>query len=155
MQSAIYYLLPLAGAIIGWLFVTLALYLGNRPLASALERALQKTMVEPIRSLPIPPQLVQAVDGRMNRVVDRLKERIPLASLFLTDSLRNSIQSITKEEILTVWPELREALATEMQREIQLHSADTIANRLKPLRWLGAIMGAILGFVGVILASPL
>lgn len=146
----LYYLLPFLGAITGWASMVIGIKVIHKRLVQSTARAIQAQVTEQVGQLQAPAELIALVDQRMTIVIHRFKDQMPLAGLFLTEGLSQTIRKIALDEILNAWPELRELLSQKLMERVRAESLLSNAEWLRPLTLLGAFLGFSLGlFVAI------
>lgn len=146
----LYYLFPVLGAFIGWGSMVIGIQIIHRRLVQSTVHAVRAQVNERVGQLQAPAELIALIDQRMETVIHRFKGQMPLAGLFLTEGLSQTIRKMASEEILNAWPELRELLSKKLIEGVKAGSLLSNAELLRPITWLGAIVGFNLGlFVAI------
>ncbi len=105
------------------------------------------------------------LDERLSAFLQNLSGKMPLLQMFLTDSIKNSLTSQIKGELLTALPALKERLAHRLdlpalvEEKIKAFSTSKlegivmhVAKReLKSIELLGGLLGLIIGLIQVAL----
>ncbi len=128
------YLLPLFGAIIGWLSFEIILYfLFNRLLplkqktikteickAIGLNLGNGNLLVEAFQKLDLEKEITPLLDIRLDHFIDDLKEQIPLGDIFLMDPLANKLKQKVKAAIIKSLPGIKNDISTKIGEKFDL-----------------------------------
>lgn len=189
-----YYLIPIVTAFIGWGTNVLAVKMLFHPRKpwnfglftisgviprrqKALAGAMAEVFEEELFSIQDLIRLMEAadieghggelVDAGIDRFIDRMKAKIPMAGMFLTGSLLIELKGQAKEEFIKVLPQLKDMMRSHMEEHLKIQdliaekirafSLDKLENltmklaknELKTIERLGGVIGLGIGIVQV------
>ena len=134
--------IPLLSALIGWLSIALSVKLmrcslnkNDQQWADVATQVLlteflsPQMIVEGLGAADVADQLDGLLSGRIQTVLDRLKETTPMVGMFLNESLSDKIKKMALEEIQKEWPALQRSMTKAVFEKLDLQSL--IATKLK------------------------
>jgi uncharacterized membrane protein YheB (UPF0754 family) len=190
-----YFLIPVIAAAIGWCTNVVAVKMLFHPrqpmrlfgwklqgliprrqaaLAGSLADIFEKELVSDEELMDrllqgdIGPHAEKMLDSRMDSFVASIGEKIPLASMFLTGSLVDTLRDSLKTEILSGLPDLQKqlvgqpvgirGLVEEKIRAFSLPKLESIvmsvaSRELRSIELLGGLLGFLIGLVQVAILS--
>lgn len=172
MHTLFFLLLPLIGAIIGWLLFFAILQLGfpwykkkymPNFIGNLMFRLdLRKEISEKIDQIDIKSQIEPLLDVHLQELIATFKRQIPMASMFLTDSLTTKMKAQASEEMMKMVPKLKTKLidfvATDSNIKKFLESTfveNAISFIFKEVTKKLSILGAMTGFLVALILIPL
>lgn len=103
-------LFPLLGVLIGGITATLLMSL----VRSFVIQSLRQSLIEQLRTIDVTNQLSSVVQEKMTVVIERFIQKIPMAELFLTSEIKQTIAQLADEEIVQAWPILRDSIGQQV-----------------------------------------
>lgn len=157
--------LPLLNGIFGWVLVGRTIYvmMGSiREDSKSLlgEFKLTKEEVrEQLASANWEEELESVIDLKLQSFIEGIKKKIPMASMFLTSGIVDTLKATAKEEVLASLPELQDVLAKRIVESIDLGKMldkidwESIFKKLQTkilfMKGVGALGGVLLGCIEI------
>ena len=190
MMGPQFWIIPVVTALIGWGTNVLAVRMLFRPrrpkrlifwrlqgviprrqvalagsLAQVFERELlsNEELVARVQGVDLGRDLEPVLDQRIDGFLDRFAEGMPMAKMFLTDSLRSSIATQLKRELLEAMPAVQSQLGQSLSEQVDLRELieekvrafslerlerlilDVAKRELKAIELLGGVLGFLIG----------
>lgn len=123
MDSLIYFL-PLAGALAGW----------------GLALAITRYLAGYFRKLELASEVDPLLNHHLDELVGSLKQQIPMAGMFLTESLTGKLKGQAKGEFYRMIPTLKERLIERC-----------LTRNLTTIQWAGAAFGFVMGLLQLLI----
>jgi hypothetical protein len=172
------YLIPILNALFGWLLVkrtVSGIFTGLQKNPHVLTQnlgnlTLSKGEIEAqFEGIDWVKELDPLIDKRLDSYIEQIKQKIPMAGMFLSGEIVKTLKGQGKEEIYKMIPELKSLLAeqiatrVDVKQFVQNKVAELDFNVLfKPLEktlaivsFAGAVAGFILGCIEVFLVKIL
>lgn len=190
----IYFLIPCVTTLIGWLTNVVAVKMLFHPrkpfsffglrfqgaipkrrdaLATSLADVFERELVSSqeiaghIEHLDMEGEVGALLDQRLGAFVGGLKEKMPMVSMFLTDSLSEKLAAGLKEEVIKELPQLKNRISTQLEEKLDIKTliedkiqkfsilklekiVMRVATReLKAIEILGGVLGFLIGLIQV------
>lgn len=96
---------------------------------------------------------------------NKLKEQMPMLSMFIGDKTVQSLKTVFMKEIETLFPEIMKQFAGNLEKELDIEGVvrsriaglpldtveNTLSKELRGIAWLGAATGFLVGLIQVVL----